>query len=61
MAFDPDAYLAQKPAAPPAAFDPDAYLQATAANVPGPRRTGTRADQIPGYGGPVPPSTAAPT
>ena len=58
MAFDPDAYLAQKPAAPPAAFDPDAYLQATAANVPGPRRTGTRADQIPGYGGPVPAATA---
>jgi hypothetical protein len=63
MAFDPDAYLAQKPAAPPAAFDPDAYLQATAANIPGPRRTGTRADQIPGYGGPVPAATApaAPT
>lgn len=58
MAFDPDAYLAQKPAAPPAAFDPDAYLQATAANIPGPRRTGTRADQIPGYGGPVPAATA---
>lgn len=63
MAFDPDAYLAQKPAAPPAAFDPDAYLRATAANVPGPRRTGTAADQIPGYGGPVPAATApaAPT
>jgi len=60
MAFDPDAYLAQKPAAPPAAFDPDAYLQATAANIPGPRRTGTRADQIPGYGGPVPAPTATP-
>ncbi|NCV69106.1 MAG: hypothetical protein EBW55_00045 [Betaproteobacteria bacterium] len=58
MAFDPDAYLAQKPAAPPAAFDPDAYLQATAANIPGPRRTNTRADQIPGYGGPVPAATA---
>ena len=63
MAFDPDAYLAQKPAAPPAAFDPDAYLRATAANVPGPRRTGTAVDQIPGYGGPVPAATApaAPT
>lgn len=58
MAFDPDAYLAQKPAAPPVAFDPDAYLQATAANIPGPRRTGARADQIPGYGGPVPAATA---
>lgn len=63
MAFDPDAYLAQKPAAPPAAFDPDAYLRATAANVPGPRRTGTAVDQIPGYGGLVPAATApvAPT
>lgn len=60
MAFDPDAYLAQKPAAPPVAFDPDAYLQATAANIPGPRRTGARADQIPGYGGPVPAPTATP-
>ena len=28
--------------------------------IPAPRRTGTRADQIPGYGGPVPASTAAP-
>jgi hypothetical protein len=28
--FDPDAYLAQKPAAAPAAFDPDAYLAAVA-------------------------------
>lgn len=26
--------------------------------IPGPRRTGTRADQIPGYGGPVPAATA---
>ncbi len=43
--FDPDAYLAQKPAAAPAAFDPDAYL---AAVTGGPRATGTMADQIPG-------------
>lgn len=53
-AFDPDAYLAQKPAAPPAAFDPDAYLASTTA----PRKTGTIVDQIPGYGGPVPAATA---
>lgn len=51
-AFDPDAYLAQKPAAAPLAFDPDAYLAASA-----PRKTGTAADQIPGYGGPVPAAT----
>lgn len=43
--FDPDAYLAQKPAAAPAAFDPDAYL---AAVTGGPRKTGTIVDQIPG-------------
>jgi len=43
--FDPDAYLAQKPAAAPAAFDPDAYL---AAVTGGPRATGTMVDQIPG-------------
>lgn len=43
--FDPDAYLAQKPAAAPAAFDPDAYL---AAVTGGPRATGTLVDQIPG-------------
>ena len=49
--FDPDAYLAQKPAAAPAAFDPDAYLAAVA---PVARKTGTIVDQIPGYGGPVP-------
>lgn len=63
MAFDPDAYLAQgaaPAAAAPPAFDPDAYLRATAGGMPGPRKTGTRADQIPGYGGPVPASTAAP-
>lgn len=60
MAFDPDAYLAQKPATPPAAFDPDAYLRATGGGVPGPRRTGTAADLIPGYGGPVPAPTTPP-
>lgn len=43
--FDPDAYLAQKPAAAPAAFDPDAYLAAVGG---GPRATGTMVDQIPG-------------
>ena len=43
--FDPDAYLAQKPAAAPAAFDPDAYLAAVGG---GPRATGTMIDQIPG-------------
>lgn len=32
--------------------------QSTSSGVPGPRRTGTRADQIPGYGGPVPAATA---
>lgn len=52
--FDPDAYLAQKPAAAPAAFDPDAYLAAVA---PVARKTGTIVDQIPGYGGPVPAAT----
>lgn len=60
MAFDPDAYLAK----PPPTFDPDAYLKATASEIPGPRRTGTAADLIPGYGGPVPapttPARAAP-
>jgi hypothetical protein len=62
MAFDPDAYLSQAaaPTAAPAAFDPDAYLKATSSGIPAPRRTGTRADQIPGYGRPVPASTAAP-
>ena len=43
--FDPDAYLAQKPAAAPAAFDPDAYLAAVSG---GPRATGSLVDQIPG-------------
>jgi len=63
MAFDPDAYLAKQPAAAPPAFDPDAYLHATSGGMPGPRRTGTAVDQIPGYGGPVPAATApvAPT
>lgn len=63
MAFDPDAYLAKQPAAAPPAFDPDAYLRATSGGMPGPRRTGAAADQIPGYGGPVPAATApaAPT
>jgi len=56
--FDPDAYLAKKPSAAPPAFDPDAYLAAVTA--PTPRATGTAVDQIPGYGGPVPASTAAP-
>lgn len=31
---------------------------AAPSGIPGPRRTGTRADQIPGYGGPVPAATA---
>ena len=56
-AFDPDAYLAQKPAAAPPAFDPDAYLAASASGIPAPRKTGGIADQIPGYGGPVPAAT----
>ena len=58
--FDPDAYLAKKPSAAPPAFDPDAYLAAVAApssGIPGPRAA---VDRIPGYGGPVPASTAAP-
>jgi hypothetical protein len=58
MTFDPDAYLAKRPSAVPPAFDPDAYLRATSNGIPAPRRTGTRADQIPGYGGPVPAATA---
>ena len=60
MAFDPDAYLASKQAAPAApAFDPDAYLRATGGGIPsGPRKTGTIVDQIPGYGRPVPAATA---
>jgi len=52
--FDPDAYLAQKPAAAPAAFDPDAYL---AAVTGGPRATGTMVDQIPGSSVRAPAST----
>jgi hypothetical protein len=61
MAFDPDAYLASKQAAPaPAlAFDPDAYLRATSSGVPsGPRRASATVDQIPGYGRAVPAATA---
>ncbi len=53
--FDPDAYLAQKPAAAPAAFDPDAYL---AAVTGGPRATGSLADQIPGSSVKAPAATA---
>ncbi len=62
MAFDPDAYLAQgaAPTVAPPAFDPDAYLRATSGGIPAPRKTGTRVDQIPGYGGAVPAATAAP-
>lgn len=60
MAFDPDKYLAQKQSAPPIAFDPDAYLRATSGGVPGPRKTGTAADQIPGSSVRAPASTAAP-
>ena len=56
-AFDPDAYLAQKPAAASPAFDPDAYLAASTTGMPGPRKTGGIVDQIPGYGGPVPAAT----
>jgi hypothetical protein len=54
--FDPDAYLAQSAAAAPPAFDPDAYLRATSS----PRKTGTRADQIPGSSVAAPAPTAAP-
>lgn len=57
-AFDPDAYLAQKPAAAPLAFDPDAYLAASTSGIPSPRKTSGLADQIPGYGGAVPAATA---
>jgi hypothetical protein len=60
MAFDPDKYLAQKQSAPPVAFDPDAYLRATSGGIPGPRKTGTAADQIPGSSVRAPASTAAP-
>ena len=60
MAFDPDKYLAQKQSASPVAFDPDAYLRATSGGVPGPRKTGTAADQIPGSSVRAPASTAAP-
>lgn len=62
MAFDPDKYLAQtaSPAAAPMAFDPDAYLRATSGGVPGPRKTGTVVDQIPGSNVRAPASTAAP-
>lgn len=36
--FDPDAYLASKPAAPASGFDPDAYLRQGASGIPGPRQ-----------------------
>ena len=58
--FDPDAYLAKKPAAAPPAFDPDAYLAAVTAPSSGIPTGRAGVDQIPGYGGPVPASTAAP-
>lgn len=58
MAFDPDAYLAKRPSSAPPAFDPDAYLRATSNGIPSPRRIGTSADEIPGYGGTVPAATA---
>lgn len=57
MAFDPDKYLASTPTTAPA-FDPDAYLRATSGGVPGPRKTGSLVDQIPGYDGAVPAATA---
>lgn len=56
MSFDPDKYLASTPSNPPA-FDPDAYLRAVSGGIPGPRKTGTVVDQIPGYDGPVPAAT----
>lgn len=55
MAFDPDAYLASKPAPAPAAFDPDAYLRSSTGGIPTGR---SLADQIPGYDRPVPAATA---
>jgi hypothetical protein len=58
--FDPDAYLAKKPSAAPLAFDPDAYLAAVTAPSSGVPTGRAGVDQIPGYGGPVPASTAAP-
>lgn len=59
--FDPDAYLAQKAqSVTPVAFDPDAYLRATSGGIPGPRKTGTIVDQIPGSSVRAPASTAAP-
>lgn len=54
MAFDPDAYLASKPA-PVAAFDPDAYLRSSTGGIPTGR---SLVDQIPGYDRPVPTATA---
>jgi len=60
MAFDPDKYLAQKQSTPPVAFDPDAYLRATSGGIPGPRKTSTIVDQIPGSSVRAPASTAAP-
>lgn len=59
--FDPDAYLAQKAqSVTPVAFDPDAYLRATSGGIPGPRKTGTIVDQIPGSSVRAPASDAAP-
>jgi hypothetical protein len=58
--FDPDAYLAKRPTAAPQAFDPDAYLAAVTAPSSGIPTGRAGVDQIPGYGGPVPASTAAP-
>lgn len=59
--FDPDAYLAQKAqSVTPVAFDPDAYLRATSGGIPGPRKTSTIVDQIPGSSVRAPASTAAP-
>lgn len=55
MAFDPDAYLASKPAPAPAAFDPDAYLRSSTGGIPTGR---SLVDQIPGYDRPVPAPTA---
>lgn len=50
--FDPDAYLAQKPAAALPAFNPDAYLAAMPSSGIPAGRSGV--SQIPGYGGAVP-------
>lgn len=47
--FDPDAYLAKKPTAAPAAFDPDAYLAAVAApssGIPTERKQPTTYEKV---------------